>query len=483
MPDGEAAGAVLSRAAHFPPVATAEWEAAIAKDLKGADYQKKLIWRTDEGIPVRPYYRREDLAALQSGSNSQLESAPGEFPFLRGSGRPWEIQQEPYYRPTAIRADFLHEAGAHAVQELAYALAEGVERLDALAGTVGVDFAAGEIEFVFAVGPTYFMEIAKLRAARLLWARAVAAFQPASLESCAMKLHVRTSRRNKSVCDPYTNVLRATTEAMAAAIGGCDTLTVEDFGFSPHLACSIQYILREESHLDAVADPAGGSYYIEALTDALAGEAWKLFQKVEAEGGYTKARETGALEKALAETCAARQKAIASRRRTLVGVNHYPNPAEKAATVEAPPANERDPFRAVRLAEPFERIRQRTVRHAALTGRYPKVLLLQRGDVKMRMARANFSLNFFGCAGFDIAESEEYEGVAADLIVLCSSDAEYLPLGQEVCSRTTAPVLVAGNPKEQIEALKAVGVQGFIHLASDAVQTLTEWQTRLGMKE
>jgi len=479
MPEDRPGGEILNLAAEFPPVPTAAWEAAIQADLKGADYQKKLVWRTDEGIAVRPYYRREDLAAIVE----QLKPAPGEFPFARGTGRPWEIGQEPYYRPTAIRADFLHEAGAHAVQELGYALAEGVERLETLAGSVGVDFAAGEIDFVFAVGSTYFLEIAKLRAARLLWARAAAAFGPASLESCAMRLHVRTSRFNKSVCDANTNVLRATTEAMSAAIGGCDSLTVEGFGFTPHLAQSIQYILREEAHLDAVADPAGGSYYIESLTDVLAREAWKLFQSVEAEGGYAKALAMGTIEKALAETRAARQKAAASRRRTLVGVNNYPNLTEKDPEDRVPAPQDRDPFPAIRLAEPFEKIRQRTRRHAAAAGRYPVVLLLKRGDVKMRMARANFSLNFFGCAGFDIIESEEYDGHSADLIVLCSSDAEYLPLAQEVCGRVKVPVMVAGNPKDQIEALKGAGVQGFIHIMSDAVATLAEWQARLGMKE
>jgi methylmalonyl-CoA mutase len=134
------------------------------------------------------------------------------------------------------------------------------------------------------------------------------------------------------------------------------------------------------------------------------------------------------------------------------------------------------------VAEPFEKIRQRTTQHARATGRYPKVLLLKRGDVKMKGARSNFSLNFFGCAGFDLVEAEEYEGTDADLIVLCSSDPEYLAFAQEVCPRVKVPVLVAGNPKEQIEALQAAGVQGFIHIASDAIQTLTQWQDKLGMR-
>jgi methylmalonyl-CoA mutase len=229
-----------------------------------------------------------------------------------------------------------------------------------------------------------------------------------------------------------------------------------------------------------VADPAGGSYYIETLTDALAQAAWKLFQQIEATGGYRAAVASGAFSKALAEIRAPREKAVSSRRRTLVGVNNYPDLNEKT-TDAVPPGSPEDA--APRLAVPFEKIRQRTARHAEASGRYPRLLLVTRGDVKMRGARANFVLNFFGCAGFDIAQSADYAGTDADLIVLCSSDAEYLPLAQEVCPAVKVPVLVAGNPKDQIEALKQAGVAGFVHVQSDAVQTLTDWQNRLGMKE
>src|SRR5262245_58306738 len=117
MPDDPAVGEILHLASDFPPVATGEWEAAIQKDLKGADYEKKLVWRTDEGISVRPYYRRENLSELEA----QLQTAPGQFPFVRGTGKRWETGQR-YIRPTAIRADHLHDSGAHAVQELGFAL-------------------------------------------------------------------------------------------------------------------------------------------------------------------------------------------------------------------------------------------------------------------------------------------------------------------------------------------------------------------------
>ncbi len=479
MPDEPAGSELLTLSPDFPPVPTAAWEAQIQKDLKGADYEKKLVWRTDEGISVRPYYRSDSLTGLEA----QTDSAPAHFPFVRGSGTPWVIDQDAQLPKDAIRADLVHDAGAHAVEELGIALAAGVERLAQLSDGQTVDEAASRIQFAFAVGSNYFFEIAKLRAARMIWARAVAAFSPADPNSARMQLHVRTSRLNKSVCDPYTNLLRVTTEAMSAAIGGCDTLTVEPFGFDPHLALNLQRVLAEEAHLNAVADPAGGSYYVEALTASLAREAWELFQQIESEGCYTPALASGWLAKHIAQTRAAREKAVSSRRRTLVGVNNYPNLNEK--DLETPPAFDiaSAPFPSFRLAEPFERIRRRTAKHTHATGRAPKVLLLKRGDLKMRMARAQFALNFFGCAGFEIAESEEYTGTGADLLVLCSSDPEYLAFAQDVCPRASVPVIVAGNPKDQVDALKAAGVQGFVHVMSDAVETLTHWQNQLGMKE
>jgi methylmalonyl-CoA mutase len=478
MPEAEVGNEILHLSQDFPPVATAAWEAAIVKDLKGGDYEKKLVWRTEEGLAIRPYYRQEALAGL----DDQVRTAPDQYPFVRGTGRNWEIAQEAKPGPKAIRADWLHEAGAHAVQELGYGIAAGVERLTALTATLPVDTIAGQIEFVFAVGPHYFIEIAKLRAARMLWAQAVAAFGPKDDDACHMRLHVRTPLRNKSAYDCYTNLLRTTTEALSAVVGGCDQLTIKPFGFDSHLALNVQRILKEESHLDAVADPAGGSYYIEALTDLLAREAWKLLQQVEAEGGYAAALASGSIEKALAETRLVREQAYSVRRRALVGVNNYPNVTEKTPGAELPEAEAGSPLPQVRLAEPFEKIRRRTTEHANATGRYPKVLLLKHGDVKMKGARSNFCLNFFGCAGFDMVEAEDYQGTDADLIILCSSDPEYLALAQEVCAKVTVPVLVAGNPKEQIDALNAAGVQGFVHIFSEAIQTLTMWQDKLGMR-
>jgi DsbE subfamily thiol:disulfide oxidoreductase len=165
----------------------------------------------------------------------------------------------------------------------------------------------------------------------------VAAFGPANPESTRARVHVRTARINKSLYDPYTNLLRATTEALSAAIGGCDRLAVEAFGFDEHLAVNVQRILKEESLIDAVADPAGGSYYVEALTDALARAGWAQFQQVEAEGGFAAALSAGSIRTRLAALRAVREAAVSWRRQTLVGVNNYPDVSEKApATMHLP---------------------------------------------------------------------------------------------------------------------------------------------------
>lgn len=432
----------------FPPVPTEAWEEAIRADLKGADYEKKLIWKTPEGVAVRPYYRREDLPPVQ---------------YRHCVARAWEMAEGPLPEGVVNGAAY-HERGATAVQELAFTLAEASDRLAAGQAVEGL---------AFGVGSTYFMEIAKLRAARLLYARVAEAYG----KSPETRLHAVTALSNKSIYDPWTNLLRSTTEALSAVLGGADTLRVQAAGYPARLARNVQLILKEEAHLDKVADPAGGSWFIESLTASLAAEAWKLFQQVESMGGFAQAR--AFIDSSVAAAREAKEKEFASRRRVMVGVNNYPDLTEKR--LEQAGSLEGAEWR---LARPIEKIRLRTERHARRTGRTPKVLLLKRGDLKMKMARAQFCLNFFGCAGFAIEEAEMEGGAApggADLIVLCSSDPEYLDFAREVCPQAKVPVIVAGNPKEQIEALREAGVAGFVHILSNLVETLAEWQQKLGI--
>ena len=430
----------------FPAVTTAEWEAQIQKDLKGADYDKKLVWRTEEGIAVRPYYRTEHVTVrgpLLAAGHTWAAVAPGHEPTV------------------SIDVAGLHEAGATAVQEVAACLAQGVERLAA-------DLEVSSV--ACAIGSNHFMEIAKLRAVRLLWAEVRAAF---GLPTAPLLIHARTAGANKTIFDPYVNMLRVTTEALSAVVGGCDSLTITPCGFDAHLAENVHRIIREESNLDKVSDPGAGSYSVEALTDAVAKSAWTLFQEIEAKGGWAAYVSSGALEGALAASRQAKEKAVASRRRVLVGTNNYPNVQERRLDAAG------DAGDGWRLASGFEAIRLRTERHAAKTGRTPRILLLERGDLKMRKARATFCLNLFGCGGFDVVQSDTLQD--ADLVVLCSSDAEYLALAQDVCPKVNAPVIVAGHPKDQIDALKAAGIADFVHVLSNAVDTLTGWQQRLGI--
>jgi methylmalonyl-CoA mutase len=469
------AGARLDLRAAFPPVPTGAWEAAIAQDLKGADYETRLVWRPAPGLAVRPYYRRENLADLQA---LLAAAAPGGFPYLRGAGPGWEILEAWRPSPDAVRADLWHDAGASALQEVGLAIAAGVDRLaDVTARGMAAADAAARIVFAFAVGSTFFLEIAKLRAARLLWAQACSGFGVPA-DRALMSIDARTARANKSTYDPYANLLRVTTEAMSAVLGGCRRLYVEPFGFDRHLAEHVHHVLREEAHLGVVADAGGGSYYLEMLTDAVARQAWALFQRLEREGGFAAAADAGTLDRLIGESRAAQARAVSSRQRTLVGVNNYPNLVDREPAAEPPPLPGAESR--WRLAAPFEAIRRRTAVFAAKAGRRPVVALLKHGDPKMAGARARFCLNLFGCAGFDVIETEAVPD-HADLIVLCSADAEYLALARAVVPHARAPVLVAGNPVTGTDALRAAGVQGLVHQGSDAVATLTEWQDRLGI--
>jgi methylmalonyl-CoA mutase len=573
---------------EFPPVSTQSWEDAIHKDLKGADYAKKLVWQSDEGLAVKPYYRAEDIAGLEF-----LDTAPGDFPYLRGSRTSgnWRIREEidladpeqanraaqhavaagaeeiaftnaavrsasdlgmllanlqevPVHlqnagetllslllnrlqerrdnarfsaglnpltnfefaaeivrtapstlTPLSIDASSFEESGATAVEEIGFALAAGIDYLAEMQSrNVDLARAASCLEFSFAIGANYFFQIAKFRAFRLAWAKVIESFGGAPSDA-RVRMHARTSRWNKTIFDPHVNALRATTEAMSAALGGVDSITVAAFDecykspdeASRRLARNTQIILKHEALLSHVADPGAGSYSLEVITNFIAQEAWKLMQSVEARSGYQNFVADGELAKALQKSLAAREKAVASRRRVFTGTNQFANAAEQALDRIEPlvAAGHR------RGAQMYESLRLRTERHAAETGALPHVLLAEFGDVKMRSARSSFAANFFACAGFKI-DTQRFESASdiadrdADLIVLCSSDPEYLGMAAELVSRLKmlgkkTPIVVAGNP-EAADQLRAEGVADFIHVRSNPIEVLTNWQNQLGMK-
>jgi methylmalonyl-CoA mutase len=343
------------------------------------------------------------------------------------------------------------------------------------------------------MGSNFFFQVAKLRAFRLLWARAVECFGGRE-ESSKAQIHARTSRWNQTIYDPHVNVLRGTTEAMSAAIGGADSISVAPFDecykaasdATRRLSRNTQILLKQEALLSRVSDPGGGSYYLEVITDFIAREGWKIMQGIEAAGGYRKAQAEGKIASSLQRSLAAKEKAVVSRRRVFTGTSQHANVSEKALDRIEPARQNRKN----RGAQPYEQLRLRTERHAASSGKTPRVLLAEIGDVKMRSARSTFAANFFACAGFDIA-TQRFESVdaiaasGAELIVLCSSDPDYSALAVELIARMKAlgrkiPVIIAGYP-DSAEQLKAAGVADFIHIRSNPIEVLTKWQEQLGI--
>jgi methylmalonyl-CoA mutase len=614
---------------EFPEVSTKEWEEKILADLKGADYNKKLIWKTDEGFDVKPYYRSEDLIELEYLQQFSTD------PVFSGekAGNRWLIQQEircsdiseanriavdairrgadtvnictaeitshqqmtrllenidltktrisfmssrsypltlelfcsevnhrncdplkisgslnfdfisylllhgdyyltkennleeaeylirmiekkiPGYRAITINGHYFREAGSSLVQELAFSLASGNEYLFELAKRdIPADLVASSLAFSFGTGPDYFLEIAKIRAARILWTKIVDQYSPDSEGSRRMFIHSKTILRNMTVYDPYVNMLRSSMEGMAAATGGADCISVSPFDltfrnpddFSDRVARNQQLILREESYLDKVKDPASGSYYIENLTHSLAKNAWDLFLKVEEKGGFLECIHSGFVQDEIEASAKRKEENVGSGKSVMVGVNQYPNLHESAPDtfhVQSAPDSDEAPskYRKLKISrdvQALEMLRAATDRHIAGGNKRPAVFLLTAGNLTMRKARATFSTNFFGCGGYSILEDPHLatveEGIEAalksqaEIIVICSSDEEYAELAPKIAGglKTKAPtvkVIVAGYPKEIVETLKQEGVDDFIHLRSNLTEVLTKYHQILGI--
>ncbi len=254
------------------------------------------------------------------------------------------IHQVPALQTIAVQGTPYADAGASAVQELAFTLATGVEYLrEVKRRGVAIDDAARHVRLSLSAGSNFFMEVAKFRAARHVWTLAVRALG-ASAAAGSMHLHVRTSTFNKTAVDIHGNILRGTTEALAAVVGGCDSLHVAPFDealrppttFSRRIARNVHTIIGEECDLNRVIDPAGGSYYVEWLTDAVGRRAWSLFQEIEKMGGMARALAAGFPQKLTGETATTRAEAVAKRRTTIVGANQYPNARENRGDSSLP---------------------------------------------------------------------------------------------------------------------------------------------------
>lgn len=604
----------------FPECSYEEWRAKVEADLKGADFNKKLVWRTNEGFNVEPVYRAENIADFKT-----VDTLPGEYPYVRGTrtDNDWLIRQEvlaetpaeanavakeiitkgvtslgfnvtleseadvktlldgidikkyelnfkccprkaislakvlvdylrnngllndfhgsidfnpmrralkhgtefpgdikamalelldvvkivPELRVLAVDSYMFCDAGAYIFQELGYALAWGAEWLTMLTDAgVKADEVARRIKFNMGASSNYFMEIAKFRAARMVWSQIVEQYKPESKLSSKMLCHAVTSRFNQTIYDAHVNLLRSQTETMSAALAGVDSITTTPFdvpyktpdAFSERIARNQQFLLKEESHLDKVVDPAGGSYYVETLTVSLAKEAWKLFLDVEEKGGFLACINDNSIQKAINATAEKRHVDVARRKEILLGTNQYPNINETAAQkIETTGCScgchheeggeaQGTGLSRKRAASDFEALRLAT---EAASNR-PKVFMLTIGNLAMRLARAQFSTNFFGCAGYEIIDNLGFdtvqEGVdaaiekGADVIVLCSSDDEYAALAPEAFKYLDgrAMFVVAGAPA-CMEELQAVGINDFIHVRCNVLETLQSFNAKL----
>ena len=637
--------------ADFPPISAQTWKDKIIADLKGADFDKKLVWRTPEGFNVQPFYRREDLKGLKT-----TVSAPGQFPYVRGTrtNNEWDIRQNicacqnarkanskalevlnkginsigfclnkeklsyhfikvllqdiridiipvnfsicackapelanilvryigreykgtdikffrgsisvdpikamlikgkplsreqvsekiaavvkaakslPGYRVVAVDSVILNNSGAYAAQELAYALAWGAEYMTMLTEAGVPNYrAANAIRFNMGIGGNYFMEIAKFRAGRLLWAKIVEAyknpiFTTALKNAAKMNVSAETSKFNMTIFDAYVNLLRSQTETMSAALAGVDEITVTPFDvtyekptdFAERIARNQQLLLKEEAHFDKIIDPAGGSYYIENLTASIAAEAWKQFLAIQEQGGMYQMVAEGKVQEHIAANLKARLGDVAKRKEVLLGSNQFPNFTETAAkkikanagacssicNCKDKPAeanhcgcdgkceNALPTLPVARAAEEFETLRLET----EAAKKQPVAFMLTIGNLVMRIARAQFSCNFLACAGYKVIDNNGFktvrEGIKAakkakaDIIVLCSSDDEYATFAPEAwkvlskMDEAKRPMFIVAGAPACMEDLQALGIENFIHVRVNVLETLKKFNAQL----
>lgn len=403
----------------------------------------------------------------------------------------------PELRTIVVDGTVFHEAGGSDAQELGAAIAAGVAYLRALtAAGLGVGGAAGQLEFRLAAGADQFLTIAKFRAARRLWARVteVAGVEPASR---GMRQHAVTSPSMLTKRDPWVNMLRTTVACFAAGVGGADAITVLPFdgaigasdAFSRRVARNTHAVLLEESKLAGVIDPAGGSWYVENLTDELARVAWAEFTDIEREGGIESALGSGSLAGRLAATWDARSKRIATREDPLTGISEFANLEEKPV-VRAPIPSVVDGsggLPRVRYAQDYEALRDRSDAYLEAHGERPRVFLATLGPVAAHNGRAGFAANLFQAGGVEVINPgatdevvKDFRASGAKIACLCGSDRSYGEQAAEIATALAGAgaetVLLAGKPTGEY-----TDVDGFIHVGCDALEVLTSTLETLGV--
>lgn len=388
----------------------------------------------------------------------------------------------------ALTVDSLpyHEAGGSAAQELGCSLATGVAYLRELTEAgLSVEQACAQLEFRYAATADQFLTVAKLRAARRLWARVA--------EVCgapgggAQVQHAVSSPVMMSRRDPWVNMLRTTVATLAAGVGGADSVTVLPFdqslglpdAFARRIARNTSTILVEESHLARVIDPAGGSWYVERLTDELAGAGWEFFQWIEGIGGQAAALRSGRLGEELAATWEARSARLAKRREPITGVSEFPHLAERPVEREAAPERPSGGLPRVRRDEAYEELRARSDAHLAATGSRPRVFLAPIGPAAAHTARTTFAANLFQAGGIEPVSDGTFADSGATEVCLCSSDALYeeqaAAVAEELRSAGASHVFLAGRPGQY------PGVDSYVFAGCDAVAVLSATLDRMGV--
>ncbi|ADB76930.1 methylmalonyl-CoA mutase subunit beta [Geodermatophilus obscurus] len=395
------------------------------------------------------------------------------------------------WRTVVVDGTVFHDAGASAVEELGCSLAAGVAYLRALTdGGLSVDEAFAQLEFRYAASADQFTTIAALRAARRLWDR-VGEVSGASADVRGQRQHAVTSSVMTTRRDPWVNMLRTTVACFAAGVGGADVVTVQPFdaalglpdAFSRRIARNTQNLLVEEAHLARVLDPAGGSWYVEALTDALAEAAWSWFTEIEAAGGLVAGLDSGLVRDRIAAAWDARAERLAHRTDAITGISEFPNLTEKLP--ERQPAADLQPtggLPRVRAAQAFEELRDRADA-ARQAGSEPRVYLATIGPIARYTARASFAGNLFQAGGVATPSGDGASGLAdagTTVACICGTDKDYAgsaaALAAELRAAGATQVWLAGKPSLAVD-----GIDGYVYAGCDALDVLQRVHEQLGV--
>ena len=403
-----------------------------------------------------------------------------------------------HVRSLVVDGSAVNARGGSDVDELGCMLALGAMYLRALTvdELLDVDRALAQIEFRLAATNDQFSTIAKMRAARRLWAR-VAEVCGASTDASAMRQHAVTSRAMLTKRDPWVNILRSTVACFAAGLGGADSITVLPFddaiglpdGFARRVARNTQAVLINEANIARVIDPGGGSWYIESLTDDFARAAWSWFQQIEGAGGWEVANARGLISRQIERTRDQRAENVARRHQLVTGVTEFPDIDEARVTRARPPATTVE-----RYAAPFEVLRDRSDA-AAEKGSRPAIFLANIGPIAAHAARSAFARTFFEIGGMGVLGSEVLDNATSAAtafaasglthVVICSSDKLYethaVAVAEALRAAGATRIYLAGNPGESLERYVAAGIDEFIYVGCDALDALGRAIATLGV--